>query len=127
MAVRQEKRATPRVTTVVPVHCRVLHLPVFTTENRRATPENNPEFEARTINVSQGGMLLNTEMDLWPRTELELTLSSPIDGKPMRITAEVAWSRRNAMNLFGRYGAGVKFKRIHEKDRIALQEFFKPL
>lgn len=102
-------------------------LPVFSSSNQRATPENSPEFDAKTINVSQGGMLLNTEMDLWPRTELELTLRSPLDGRPMRITAEVTWSRRNAINLFGRYGAGVKFKRINEKDRVALQEFFKPI
>ncbi len=129
MLARHEKRGTPRITTIVPVHCRVLALPVASTANtgRRGGNDRHPEFDAKTINVSRNGMLINTEVDLWPRTELEVTLTSPVDGNQIRMTAEVAWSRRNAMNLFGRYGAGIRFKVVSDRDMTALSDFFKPL
>ena len=124
----QEKRKAPRITTVVPVTCRV------TNEGKVALPslrggeqQRGTTFSARTVNVSREGILINSDTDLLTQTHLEISLNAPTDGHPIRIAAEVAWSRRNAMNLFGRYGAGLKIRKIEPRDEKLLTDFFKPL
>lgn len=127
MARQQEKRLAPRMTTVVPVTCRVTSGAEPLPSYRNAPETKGREFAARTVNLSRDGVLINSDVDLLPRTELELTLSAPTDGRPIRIAAEVAWSRRNAMNLFGRFAAGLKVRKMADRDRAVLTEFFKPL
>lgn len=122
-----EKRGTPRVTTVVPVTCRVVGHAVSSLPSRRGETARTIEFSAKTVNVSRDGVLINSETDLPPETQLEITLAAPGDGHPIRIVTEVAWSRRNAMNLFGRYAAGLKVRKIAERDRALLTAFFKPV
>ncbi len=85
------------------------------------------EFTARTVNLSRDGLLINSDADLLPQTQMELTLSAPTDGHVIRIHGEVAWSRRNSINLFGRYAAGLKIRKIDEADRKLLSGFFKPV
>jgi hypothetical protein len=127
MANLNEKRTAPRITTVVPVNCRIV------TEGKPVLPSQRSErtvggtFSAKTVNVSRDGMLINCDSDLVPGAQIEIAFDSPADGKHVKITATVAWSRRNAMNLFGRYAAGLMVRKISEKDLSALADFFKPL
>ena len=100
--------------------------PAFLPSHREAHSKGMA-FAAKTVNMSRDGFLINCDIDLTPRTTLEITLSAPTDGHPITIAAEVAWSRRNAMNLFGRYAAGLKTRKISERDRDLLLDFFKPL
>ena len=54
----------------------------------------------------------------------EGSLYAPTDGHHISILTGVAWSRRNAMNLFGHYAAGLTIRKIGEKDRALLKSFF---
>ena len=120
-----EKRTTPRITTVVPVNCRVTGsgtsaLPTW----RNDTPKGS-EISARTINVSKAGMLIHCDTDIAAHTVMEISLCAPTDGHPVKLVAEVAWSRRNSINLFGHYSAGLMIRKIADKDRAILTNFFK--
>jgi hypothetical protein len=121
-----EKRTAPRVTTVVPVNCRVLGAGTVTVPSQRGAPPTR-DFSAKTVNVSRDGLLINCDADLLLGTPLEVTLNAPTDGHVVRITADVAWSRRNSINLFGRYAAGLRIRKVSEADRKVLTDFFKPL
>jgi len=122
----EEKRTAPRVTTVVPVNCRVLGAGTVTVPSQRGAPPTR-DFSAKTVNVSRDGLLINCDADLLLGTPLEVTLNAPTDGHVVRITADVAWSRRNSINLFGRYAAGLRIRKVSEADRKVLTDFFKPL
>ena len=121
----QEKRTDQRITTVIPVRCRIVGLGGPDLPSQRGQQQARAEFAAKTVNVSHSGMLINCDSDLRIGTRLDVNLEAPTDGHAIRILAEVAWSRRNAMNLFGHYAAGLKIKRITEKDRDLLKNFFK--
>jgi len=121
-----EKRTAPRVTTVVPVECRVLGAGTVTIPSQRGAPPTR-DFSAKTVNVSRDGLLINCDADLMMGTPLEVTLNSPTDGHVIRIQAVVAWSRRNSINLFGRFAAGLRIKELSDRDLKALTDFFKPV
>lgn len=107
------------------MNCRVLGTgPAALPSLRGSLPRG--EFSARTVNLSRDGLLINSDADLLSQTQIEITLSAPTDGHLIRIQGEVAWSRRNSINLFGRYAAGLKIRRIDEADRKLLSGFFKP-
>lgn len=126
--IHQEKRKAPRITTVVPVTCRVTASAVASLPSARGAEQHRgTTFSARTVNISHDGILINSDTDLMPQTQLEMTLQAPSDGHTIRILAEVAWSRKNAMNLFGRYGAGLRIREINPKDEKLLTDFFKPI
>jgi len=120
-----EKRAAPRITTVVPVKCKVTGHGVHALPSWRKASDKGTEFDAKTINLSRSGALIHCELDLMPRSQLEISLNAPDDGHPMKFTAEVAWSRRNSIDLFGHFSAGLQIKKIAEKDMASLVEFFK--
>lgn len=114
------------MTTVVPVNCRVLGAGPAALPSLRGAAAKG-EFPARTVNLSRDGLLINSESDLLVSTRMELTLSAPTDGHLIRIQTEVAWSRRNSINLFGRYAAGLKIRKIDDGDLKLLSGFFKPV
>jgi hypothetical protein len=121
----QEKRVAPRITAVVPVKARILAHAASALPSYRAALEKHGEFLAKTINVSRSGLLINSDADLVPGTRLALTLEAPDDGHTIRIEADVAWSRRNSINLFGRFAAGLRIRKIGESDRELLNAFFR--
>ena len=122
----QEKRTSPRVTTVVPVQCRMMGQGAASLPSLRAA-DPKAKFSAKTVNVSREGILINSDTDLVPTGLLEVAFTAPGDGRAIVFMADVAWSRRNAMNLFGRYAAGLKIRKIADKDRAVLLELFRPL
>ena len=120
-----EKRVTPRITTVVPVNCRITGSGSAALPSWRNDSQKGNEFPARTINVSKSGMLIHCDTDIATHAVMEVSLNAPTDGHPVKLVAEVAWSRRNSINLFGHYSAGLMIKKISEKDRSILTNFFK--
>jgi len=120
-----EKRTTPRITTVVPVNCRVTGHGTSALPSMRSESQKGSEFPARTINVSKSGMLIHCDSDITAHSIMEISLNAPTDGHPVKLVAEVAWSRRNSINLFGHYSAGLMIRKISEKDRSILTNFFK--
>jgi len=121
----EEKRTAPRITTIVPVNCRVIEVGPSELPSDRAHRREKSAFPARTVNVRHSGILINSNTDLIRRTKVEISLKAPTDGHAIQILTEVAWSRRNSMNLFGNYAAGLIIRKIAEKDRALLKEFFK--
>lgn len=126
MARHDEKRTAPRTTTIIPVKCIIVGPRASAPLSFRTRQAQGSEFPAKTINVSQEGLLINCESDLTVGTQLQISLSAPTDGHSIQLHADVSWSRKNAINLFGRYAAGLKIKQIDEKDRAILTDFFKP-
>lgn len=125
MARMDEKRTTPRITTVVPVNCRITGAGSSVLPSMRNESQKGAEFTARTINVSKSGMLIHCDTDIAPHSIMDISLNAPTDGHPVKLVAEVAWSRRNSINLFGHYSCGLMIKKISEKDRSILTNFFK--
>lgn len=121
----QEKRTDPRITTVIPVRCRIVEHGGPDLPSHRGYRQAKAEFDAKTVNVSHSGVLINCDSDLLAGTKIEVSLKAPTDGHAIHILGEVAWSRRNAMNLFGHYAAGLKIRRITDKDRELLKNLFK--
>ena len=121
----EEKRTDPRITTVVPVTCRIVELGASELPSSRGHSRAKSEFDARTVNVSHSGILINSDTDLIRGTKLDIGLKAPTDGHAIHTLTEVAWSRRNSMNLFGNYAAGLRIKKIAERDRALLKEFFR--
>ena len=129
MAVRkrfssQEFREKKRVTHVLPVECKVLGFsPVSVAKHILKIGEI---FGGRTINISMDGMLINSDYELDKGTLVDLTLSINESGKPkIHLIAEVAWARRNAYNIYGRWAMGMRIKTIKDSHLEALSEFFK--
>ena len=120
-----EKRVTPRITTVVPVNCRITGHGTSVLPSLRNASQKGSEFPARTINVSKSGMLIHCDTDITQHAVLEITLNAPTDGHSVKLVAEVAWSRRNSINLFGHYSAGLMIRKIADKDMSVLTNFFK--
>lgn len=119
-----EKRSSPRITAVIPVVCKVIKYGQNDLPSYRQITAKRVEFPAKTINVSRDGVLIHSNLDLIVRTQLALTMTSPTDGHPIRLTAEVAWSRHNSIELFGKFAAGLRVKRINGLDRLILTDFF---
>ncbi len=119
----EEKRKALRTTTVVEVKCKIMGTRASAHSSYQAPV--GTEFSAKTINFSQEGILINSETDLTAGTQLEITLSAPTDGHPIQVQAEVAWTRRNAMNFFGRFAAGLRIRKITDTDRELLTNIFK--
>jgi len=92
--------------------------------SQRGSEPADAAFEARTVNVSNDGILINCDADVLQRTRLELKLRAPADGHVIKVEAEVAWSRKNSINLFGRFAAGLRILRIDDRDHDILKSFF---
>jgi hypothetical protein len=119
-----EKRGARRTTAIVPVTCRMVSGGTSALPSQRGPGSNATTFTARTVNVSEDGILINCDVDILQRARLELSLKAPADDHVIRVEAEVAWSRKNSINLFGRYAAGLRIVRIDDRDHGILKSFF---
>ena len=118
-----ESRRAPRFTKVLPVDCRVIeNSPMSAGKPVLGIGE---DFAGRTINISESGLLINSDYELDRGTGLEITVMMGDDGtKPIQATVRVAWARRNAFDMFGRWAMGLRVLDIAEEDYKTLQEFF---
>jgi hypothetical protein len=99
-------RQKTRVTKVLPVDCRILELPAPSSKNLVTTGQ---VFGGRTINLSEDGLLVNTDYFLDPKTRLEVVfkLGEGPSRKTIKVQAEVARCQKNAFNLYGRWALGL--------------------
>ncbi len=81
-------------------------------------------FSDFTINVSEGGMMLQAISEVRPGTELEVQFSIPGSGKVIKAVAEVVWTRKNPRGeaQIG-VGLGVRFKRIERDEQATIRRF----
>jgi hypothetical protein len=120
----EEARNKKRITRVLPVDCRVIEwadLPVA-----KHSLKIGEIFGGRTINISRTGLLINSDYELDKGTKVDLALSVNEGGKPrLRFTVTVAWAKRNAYNIYGRWAMGMHIISAKPADLEALAEFFK--
>jgi hypothetical protein len=120
----EEIRRSKRVTRVLPVDCTVLEF----ADNRVAKHVLNEgdSFGGRTINISKDGLLINSDYELDKKTKVEIQLSlSEGDKAKIRLTGEVAWAKRNAYDIHGRWAMGIRILEAKPADIFALADFFK--
>jgi hypothetical protein len=120
----EETRGKKRVTTVLPVDCKLIELPTLQTSANLL--EVGQTFGGRTINVSESGLLINSDYQLDSGTKLEVLLvfDHHSQKKHIRLVAEVIRSRRNAYDLYGRWAMGMRVLEIKEKDFDFLTNLF---
>jgi hypothetical protein len=118
-------RHSKRLTTVLPVDCLLIKLPDVVVSKHPLKPGNS--FGGRTINISQNGLLINSDYELDPKTQVEITISLDKDRREaMKVLAEVAWAKRNAYDIYGRWAMGMRILEINPEHLKILETFFDP-
>jgi len=83
----------------------------------------SPVFRGHTANVSGGGLLLVTDLDLPPKTTLHLAIKLP-RGLLVHAMGEVVRLINEIRTKDGvKYWLGIRFTGLEEKDREALVKF----
>lgn len=120
----RESRKHPRYTKIIQIECTVNRFPDDLMGDKAKLKEGET-FRATTINVSQTGMLINYDFILPERTSLDIVVNEElISKKPMYFKARIAWTKRNAYKIFGRYAAGLHIEEGDKKDIDKLVEHF---
>jgi len=98
-----EKRAFQRYPLMLRVSAEIS--PVTSTSQKRETLR----FDVLSSNVSRGGMMVHYNEDRIQQG-YSMTLKFPTPDKGLiQLNARVVWTRRNSINLLGRYSAGLAF------------------
>ena len=102
-----DKRKHPRVTARFIVSYRILD-------------ENDLHDITQTKNLSLGGMLLTTNRQFNPGTNLALEIRLPFDPNPIMLVGKVIESKQITRNLI--YDTRINFLAIDEKHRSIISE-----
>src|SRR4051812_25004390 len=119
-----EVRRSKRVTRVLPVDCKIIDF----ADNRVAKHAlaEGATFGGRTINISKDGLLINSDYELDKKTKIEVSLFlAEGDKTKIKLTGQVAWAKRNAFDIYGRWAMGIRIIEAKPADIFALADFFK--
>jgi len=122
----KESRKFPRYTKIIHVECTVKNFPEDLID-KKAKIKEGETFRATTINVSQSGILINYDYILPERTTLELAVTDDAiasRSNPMKFEVRIAWTKRNAYKIFGRFSAGLHIIKGNKADIEKLVEHF---
>jgi hypothetical protein len=120
----EEIRRNKRVTRVLPLDCKVLEF-ADNVVSKHALREGE-SFGGRTINISKDGLLINSDYELDKKTKVEITLRLNDSGKHLiHLFGKVAWAKRNAYDIAGRWAMGIHIDEARPADILALADFFK--
>lgn len=120
----REARKHPRYTKIIQIECTVNRFPDDLMGDK-AKLKVGETFRATTINVSQTGMLINYDFLLPERTSLDIVVNEEaVSKKPMHFKTRIAWTKRNAYKIFGRFAAGLHIEEGNKKDINKLVEHF---
>jgi hypothetical protein len=122
---KEESRQKKRVTKVLPVDCTVVSLPLNKLAPHFVGPGDT--FGGRTINFSQIGLHVDSDLELDPMTVLDVTVSLDKPAKKITVRTQVAWARRNAFDLYGRWGMGLRIIEARPGDMEILHTFYDTL
>ncbi len=120
----RDYRRHPRYTKIINVECEIKRFPddVF---GEKSKLKEGQTFRATTINVSQAGMLINYDFILPERTLISAKIKDPsISDKEMEFEVRIAWTKRNAYKIFGRYAAGLHIEEGKKEEIEKLVEHF---
>ena len=81
-------------------------------------------FSDFTINISEGGMMLQAISEVDPGTDLEIQFTLPGTDKTIKATGEVVWTRRNpgGDGKIG-LGIGVRFSYLDRNEVQVIRDF----
>lgn len=120
----KESRKHPRYTKIINIDCEVKRFPDDLMGDKAKLKEG-AGFRATTINVSQTGLLINYDFILPERTIIEIIVNDKaIADKEIKFSACIAWTKRNAYKIFGRYAAGLHIEKADQKEIDKLVEHF---
>jgi hypothetical protein len=120
----KESRRHPRYTKIIQIECTVEHFPDDLMGDKAKLKEGET-FRATTINVSQTGILINYDFFLPERTAISVIIDDEaVTKKPMKFKTRIAWTKRNAYKIFGRYAAGLHIEDGNKDDINKLVEHF---
>jgi hypothetical protein len=120
-----EHRRAERHTKIINVECEVGRFPDDITGDKAKLKEGQ-SFRATTINVSETGMLVNCDFLFPERTTLKVVFpAGEILENQAKVKVEIAWTKRNAYKLFGRYSAGLHIVEAKKTDIEKLVQYFK--
>jgi len=114
-----ESRRAPRYTQIIDCDCKVDSFPEDLMSTNMPLKQGE-SFRAKTINVSTNGMLINCDYNLPERTILKIIIpAGEVTNEKFHLSVRIAWFKRNAYKLFGRYAAGLQ---IIEGDKLNIQK-----
>ncbi|MCX8093926.1 MAG: PilZ domain-containing protein [Candidatus Goldbacteria bacterium] len=122
----KELRKFPRYTKIIQVECIVKSFPDDLID-KKSKIKPGETFRATTINVSQSGILINYDYILPERTILDLFVTDETiasKNNPMKFEVKIAWTKRNAYKIFGRFSAGLHIIKGNKEDIDKLVEHF---
>jgi hypothetical protein len=71
-------------------------------------------FPVATADVSASGLQMHFNADLVARDTVRLSFLGGVSDEPIEVEGHLVWVRRNAVDIFGRYTAGVCFSKPDE-------------
>ena len=88
---------------------------------RDANDPGHGEILFDSIDLSQGGAFLHSDLLLEIGDELEVTFGLPDEIRPIRARARVAWTTRG--DATGKAGMGLEFIDLTDEARAAIERF----
>ncbi len=89
-----------------------------------ADQERSEPYQVESLDISEGGIFLRTDMPLGIGTAVSLQCLLPDQDRPISIEGKVVWERGRDQED-GRLvaGKGIRFFSISKSDRMVLREF----
>ena len=122
---KEEGRDKKRVTKVLPVDCRVVALPLNQSTQHHLTEGDT--FGGRTLNLSRTGLQVHSDFELDPKTLVDVSLDLDQPAGRITLRVEVAWAKRNAVAIYGRWSMGLRIIEAKPSDLESLHGFFESL
>ena len=115
-----DSRNRKRITKVLPVDCTVVDLP-----NVRVDLMEGSTFGGRTVNLSKTGIQIHSDYELDPKTVVDVVLSLDAPARrKVTVRVEVAWAKKNAIDLYGRWRMGMHIVKAKAIDLEDLHDYF---
>jgi hypothetical protein len=121
---KEEARVKNRKTKVLPVDCTLVALPLNKVSSHSLKPGDS--FGGRTLNLSKTGLQVHSDFELDPKSMVDVTVTL---AKPATVTVrcEVAWAKRNAADLYGRWSMGLRILESRPSDLEVLHLYYESL
>jgi hypothetical protein len=122
---KDESRHKTRKTHVLPVDCTLVALPL-----NRSSPHHlkaGESFGGRTLNLSKTGMQVHSDIELDPKSVVDVTVTLQKPDTSITVRCEVAWAKRNAADLYGRWSMGLRITESRPGDLEILHLFYDSL
>lgn len=122
---KEETRIKTRKTKVLPVDCVLIALPL-----NRTAPHHlkaGDSFGGRTLNLSKTGLQVHSDMELDPKSVVDVTVTLRKPDASITVRCEVAWAKRNAADIYGRWSMGLHITESRPGDLEVLHLFYDSL